>query len=424
MNPQGRLTSDGQRATRLPVHPRFASLLLLAERLGELPVGCLLAACLGEPDGQQGRQSDELLEDLRRFALDLQEGAATHSPRSQAFRQLADIFKVQSPRPENLETNTVSSLLTRAYPDRVAFSRQRNGDYLMSSGRGAQIKAGSHLRNAAWLAVSDISQNDRGGAIIRRALPLNESWLNGMIAATAWQEDVFWDESGQRVSARRVKRLGAIELCAEAGRPAPEQRIQILCDAIRTSGENLLNWDKDSRQLMARINLLHQTLGPPWPALDCQELMQQPETWLAAYLSGINNGTQLKKLDLQPALKGLLGWQEARQLDQFAPLRMAVPSGEMMKIDYSSDGASLPVKLQQLFGLAETPAICQGQVALKLQLLSPAGRPLAVTSDLRSFWDNVYPEVQKEMKGRYPKHPWPDNPWQAVPTRKTRTRNN
>lgn len=417
-----RLTADGKRANRLPVHPRFASLLLLAERLGELPVGCLLTACLSEPSGKAEGRSHDLMEELRLFAKGLHSDQEKHTPQIRAFRQLAQTFGTQTPEPKELNPGRIARLLAKAYPDRIACSRLTNGDYLLSSGRGAQTTSDSPLRNAPWLVIADISQNDRGGAVIRRALPLDADWLAQQSETTHWQHEVFWDETNQRVVARHIKRLGALELCAKTDRPTTEQIHQVLCNTIQTRGDALLNWDAETQQLLARIQLIHLSLGSPWPALDQHQLMHQPETWLAPYLSGISNGGQLKKLDLKPALLNLLDWSMQRQLEQLAPLRIAVPSGEKMKINYGPEGPSLPVKLQQLFGLAETPSLCQGRVPLKLQLLSPAGRPLAVTSDLRSFWDNVYPEVQKEMKGRYPKHPWPDDPWQAIPTRRTKKR--
>ncbi len=415
---RGRLTGDGRRAIRLPVHPRFASLLLEAERLNVLPVGCLLSAFLGDAAGSSTSKDEDFSADLRRFSLEIMNHRGLSHPQARAFKQLAGIYNIDPPRAEALENELLASLVAHAYPDRVACSKQTNGDYLLVNGRGAKLGIRSQLRNASWLTVTDISQNDTGAVMIRQALALNDIWLKNQIDATEWQNEVFWDGPNQRIMSRRVKRFGAIELCSENQKPQPEQVLEILCETICTNGDTLLYWSQETEQFLSRINLLHKVFGDPWPDLNRTKLLKHPENWLAPFLHGIKSAAQLKKLGLLPALQSLLDWQQNRQLGQLAPLRMKVPSGEMMKIDYQAEGPVLPVKLQQLFGLAETPSICQGQIPLKLHLLSPAGRSLAVTSDLRSFWGQVYPEVQKEMKGRYPKHPWPNDPWAATPTRK------
>ncbi len=418
----GRLNADGRRAARWPVHPRLARLLLQAEQNNTLPIGCLLTAFITETGGNPKSQEEDLCTKLRRFSRNLQPGKNRFHPGGRAFGQLSTLFDCKAPRVEEIETGVLAKLLASAYPDRIACSRQRNGDYLLANNRGAKLRPHSPLRNCKWLVVTDLNHNHQGAVIIKRALPLEEGWLREQTNAAEWHTEVFWDQEKQRVQARRVKRLGAIELCAESQRPSAEQTQQIICTRIRTDDGNLLNWSQASEQFMARTKLLHTLLGDPWPAIGRESLLRQPEDWLAPFLSRISSAAQLKKLDLLPPLQALLDWQQNRQLDSLAPLRIKVPSGEMMKIDYRSEGPVLAVKLQQLFGLAETPSICQGRVPLKLHLLSPAGRPLAVTSDLRSFWEQVYPEVKKEMKGRYPKHPWPDDPWQATPTRRTTRR--
>lgn len=415
---RGMLTTDGRRATRLPTHPRFASLLLEAERLKALPIGCLLSAFLAEGAGSATNRDQDLDDDLRLFLQEIQNQRVQRQPAVRAFKQLAEIFEIKAPQPEDLVNSLLATLIVKAYPDRIAYSKLTNGDYLLASGRGAKLDIRSPLRNPSWLVITDISQNDTGAALIRQAIALDNAWLKNQLTATEWQHDVFWDGPKQRVLAFRTKRLGAIELCSEKHPPSPEQTVRVLCETIRTAGDTLLNWSRETSQFLNRIGLLHQYLGDSWPDINRTKLLQQPESWLAPFLNGLKTAAQLKRLDLLPALQSLLDWQQNQQLGQLAPVRMGVPSGEMMKIDYQPEGPALPVKLQQLFGLAETPTICRGKVALRLHLLSPAGRPLAVTSDLCSFWDQVYPEVQKEMKGRYAKHPWPNDPWSADPTRK------
>ncbi len=424
IDPRGRLSDDGRHATRLPIHPRFASLLLEAKRLNVLAVGCVLSAFLGERMGSSTGREEEFSEELRRFTREIHSQRGPGDPPTRAFKQLAGIFNIKPPKIDELESDLLATLVAHAYPDRIACSKQANGNYLLANGRGANLGIRSPLRSSNWLTVTDISQNDRGAVMIRQALALDHSWLKKQTEATEWRNEVFWDGPKQRVMARRVKRLGAIELCIENQNPPPEQTLEILCETIRAGGDVLLNWSQETEQFLNRLSLLHKVFGNSWPVIERTSLLQRPESWLAPFLNGIRTAAQLKKLNLLPALQSLLDWQQNRQLGQLTPLRMGVPSGEMMKIDYQPEGPSLPVKLQQLFGLAETPTICQGQVSLKLHLLSPAGRPLAVTSDLRSFWDQVYPEVQKEMKGRYPKHPWPNDPWAATPTRRLKKHRN
>ncbi len=416
---RGRLNPDGQRAATWPIHPRLARLLLQAEHLEVMPVGCLLAAFIAESRTSTGPGEEDLQTDIRLFLQNLQQGKNHFQPAKQAFRQLKEIFGTRTPDPNELQSDILADLLAAAYPDRVACSRQSNGDYLLANNRGARLKPQSPLRNHKWLVITDLNQNQKGETIIRRAVPLGKPWLLEKINTAKWDSEVFWDEKKQRVQAHRVKRFGAVELCTEKQGVLPEQAQQIICSLIRTGDCSLLNWSPEADQFIARVNLLHRYLGSPWPQVSRNDLQQHPEDWLAPFLSGINSAIQLKKLVLLPALKSLLDWQLSSQLDKLAPSRIKVPSGEMMKIDYLPEEPVLAVKLQQLFGLADTPAICQGKVPLTLHLLSPAGRPLAVTSDLKNFWNNIYPEVKKEMKGRYPKHPWPNDPWQAIPTRRT-----
>lgn len=414
----GRPSTDGERALSLPLHPRLAALVLEAERRGLLAAGCLLAAFLDQPPKTRSDHAD-LQDEVQRLAAELTTNQAQRQPVGRVFSQLASRFNCSVPAVRELDVAALAPLLAHAYPDRIAAARSTGGDYLISSGRAARLPPHHPLQKHAWLVASDIAIDRQGIALIRRALPLDAKWLAQCSAATDWQEETCWDEMKQRVQARRVKRLGALELCSEQQKTDPDRALDVVCAQLRDSGEQLLDWSPKILQLLRRINLLHGVFGEPWPHLESTELLKHPEDWLVQYLSGVSSAAQLKKLDLRPAILSLLDWQQSRQLDQLAPLRFEVPSGEMMKVDYRPEGPLLPAKLQQLFGLGETPCICQGRIELRLELLSPAGRPLAVTSDLRSFWDQVYPEVRKEMRGRYPKHPWPEDPWNAVPTRRT-----
>jgi len=196
--------------------------------------------------------------------------------------------------------------------------------------------------------------------------------------------------------------------------------VPALLGVIRRQGLGLLDWSPAARQLRARAQLLAAHL-PGWPDLSDAALLATLEAWLAPHLVGVTSLSSLRRVDLLPALRARLGWDRARELERLAPERLAVPSGSTIRLDYEPEGGPvLACKLQELFGLVETPRVAGGAVPVLIHLLSPAGRPLAVTRDLHSFWDSVYPEVKREMKGRYPKHPWPDDPWNAEATRRTK----
>jgi ATP-dependent helicase HrpB len=223
-----------------------------------------------------------------------------------------------------------------------------------------------------------------------------------------------------------VRGLGALLLeQTTLGAPAADAIITAMLQGIRRMGLGSLPWDEACRQFQARVCSLHHWLPDGgWPDLGDETLLATLDDWLAPWLNGISRRDHLRRLDLQGALKATLGWERQQQLEQLAPTHLTVPSGSRKKLHYSVDGAVpvLAVKLQELFGLAETPAIAGGDMAVMLHLLSPAQRPIQVTQDLESFWRNTYPEVKKELKGRYPKHPWPDDPWRAVATARTTRR--
>jgi ATP-dependent helicase HrpB len=224
------------------------------------------------------------------------------------------------------------------------------------------------------------------------------------------------------VVAREVRRLGAILLQERPVAAKAEDTLPALCELVRRQGLDLLPWSRAASQLQARVNFLHEHCpDQSWPDWSPESLTAQLESWLPACLGGVKSRAGLSRVDLFGALKSLLGWQRFNELERLAPERLAVPSGSKIRIDYAQgETPVLAVKLQELFGLAETPRLAGGRVPVLIHLLSPAARPLAVTGDLKSFWDEVYPEVQKEMKGRYPKHPWPDDPWSAEATRRTK----
>jgi len=234
---------------------------------------------------------------------------------------------------------------------------------------------------------------------------------------------VEWDRKEGRIVAAVEARLGALLLSTRRLTPADEEAAPILCEVIRTTS-GILTFSKDARQFQGRVGLMRRTFPEEtWPDLSDEQLLSKPEEWLLPWIGGIRSAQDLSGLNILSALKATLSWERQRILDERAPVSIIVPSGHGVTLDYASgDQPILAVKLQEMFGLADTPMIAAGRVKILLHLLSPARRPVQITQDLKGFWNKGYPQVKKDLKGGYPKHPWPDDPWNAVPTRRTKPR--
>ncbi|MFE5676242.1 ATP-dependent RNA helicase [Streptomyces erythrochromogenes] len=324
--------------------------------------------------------------------------------------------------PDDLAAGLIAAL---AFPERVARAKGA-GAFLMASGTGAELGEGSGLRNAPWLAVAVADRPPHSAsARIRLAAVVDEDTA---LAAAAHlrtdAEEVLWEDGD--VVARAAQRLGAIELAVRPLRtPDPALVRAALLEGLRAEGLDLLRWSPDARALRARLAFLHRTLGGAWPDVEADGmLLERADDWLEPELSRARRRADLARIDAGQALNRLLPWAtgEAARLDELAPERLEVPSGSRIRLDYSAEHGQpvLAVKLQELFGLAETPRVAG--VPVLVHLLSPAGRPAAVTADLASFWQGGYRAVRAELRGRYPKHPWPEDPATAEPTRHTNAR--
>ncbi|MFG2338346.1 ATP-dependent RNA helicase [Streptomyces yangpuensis] len=322
--------------------------------------------------------------------------------------------------PDDAAAGLVAAL---AFPERVARARGA-GAFLMASGTGAELGDGSGLRNAPWLAVAVADRPPHSAsALIRLAAVIDEDTALAAAAHLRTDvEEVHWEDGD--VVARAAQRLGAVELAVRPLRtPDPALVRAALLDGLRTEGLGLLRWSPDAGALRARLGFLHRTLGGAWPDVaDDAVLLARADDWLEPELSRARRRADLARIDAGQALNRLLPWAsgEAVRLDELAPERIEVPSGSRIRVDYSSEQPVLAVKLQELFGLAETPRVAG--VPVLVHLLSPAGRPAAVTADLASFWQGGYRAVRAELRGRYPKHPWPEDPATAEPTRHTNAR--
>jgi ATP-dependent helicase HrpB len=309
-------------------------------------------------------------------------------------------------------------------PERLARGRAPgSATYLLAGGTAAELPPGSGLGDAEWLAVAEATRDPgRVNGVVRLAARADEA-LAARAAPNLVSEaaEVAWVDGD--VVARRVRRLGAIVL---GTRPLaePDRTLlhRALVDGLRREGTGLLGWSAEGDRLRQRLAFLHRELGAPWPAVDEDALLSRVDEWLGPELATARRRADLARTDTVSALRRLLHWPQASRLDELAPDRIEVPSGSRIRVDYSSGDPVLAVKLQETFGWLDTPRIAEGRVPVVLHLLSPAGRPAAVTGDLESFWHNGYASVRAELRGRYPKHPWPENPLDAVPTKRAKPR--
>ncbi len=417
-----RMTSLGESMAQLPTHPRLARLLLAAQADGASGLGADLVALLGErvslgrPDSSRASDSDliDQLEWIDRRGNEKVARAARY------WRQKLAV----SPNEPVVDSENIGRLLAVAFPDRIGREREPGcGRYLLSGGHGGRLSPRSAVKSGEWLVAVELKGKPGGEGEILLASRLTKACVEELFGVhLAWQREVDWDERAGRVIAREVRRLGALLLQERPVSATADDLVPALLTVIRSKGLEVLLWSSAAEQLRARVQLIA-VHRPDWPDLSDSTLLATLERWLAPYLTGVSSLAALRKVDLLSALQNLLGWQRQQELNQLTPERLSVPSGSNIRLDYATaDGPVLACKLQELFGLATTPTVVNGAVPVLIHLLSPAGRPLAVTRDLRSFWDTVYPEVKKEMKGRYPKHPWPDDPWAALATKRTKQR--
>jgi ATP-dependent helicase HrpB len=322
------------------------------------------------------------------------------------------------------ELESVGLLLAFAYPDRIGRSRgSDSGRYVLAGGRGAALPGPSALARSEYLVVAALDAGDRE-ARIQLAAPLDPTLLEQHFGALVVQTTrVEWDPRSEAVAARRLRKLGDLVIEEEPLRGNVSGSIAAMLEGIRALGLGCLPWTRDLEQWRARVAFArsHDSRETTaWPDVSDAVLLGTLETWLAPWLDGVTRRAHLSRVDLHAALLNLLDWNAQRRLDEFAPTHLAVPSGSRIAIDYSSGMPTLAVRLQEVFGLADSPRVGDGAVPVTLELLSPARRPVQVTRDLESFWSRGYHEVRKELKGRYPKHYWPEDPREAIATRRVR----
>ncbi|CAM3261101.1 ATP-dependent helicase HrpB [Pseudomonas floridensis] len=429
------LTPHGQAMAEMPAHPRIAHLLLRGHALGLGELACDVAALLGERDILRGAGADlhsrlSLLAGTERAARGAQGGV-------QRARQLARQYrgylrgKADSPVSDPDHRRWLGALLALAYPDRVAQQRRPGGaEYRLANGRAALFAEADALMKQAWIVVADLgSRQGQREERIYLAAEFDPALFDSVLAEQVISlNQIDWDEREGVFRAERQRKVGELILSREPLTGLDEAtRSRALLALVRRKGLELLPWTPELRQWQARVALLRQldlekSSSSEWPDVSDARLLDTLESWLQPYLGKVTRLSHFGNLDLSSILRNLLPWPLPQRLDELAPHHLSVPSGSSVRLDYSERPPILAVRLQELFGLAETPRIANGRQVVKLHLLSPARRPVQVTQDLANFWRSTYAEVKKDLKGRYPKHHWPDDPLVAEATARVKPR--
>ena len=426
-----RITTFGRGLLELGTHPRLAAMLRAARTPDDRALACDLAALVEARDVLRER-SDALAarwQALAAFRAGRAPGNANRSALAAvdaASKQWRRRLRCDAAPPAEAPAHRLGDLLAHAFPDRIV--RQHPTDprrYQLANGRMARLFDDTALFGEPWLLASEL-RFDARDSLLMRAAPVDEAWLEREFPDRFFEGDIVrWDADARALVSRRERRFDRITLESKpAGRPDPALAAQALCDAVGELGLDALPWTDGLRQWRERVRCLRDWLPElGLPDLSDEALLATREQWLRPAFSGKTRLDALSEDELGEALKSGMDWALRQKLDQLAPRRITVPSGQDRAVHYQhGQPPVLAVKLQELFGLADTPRVADGRVPVLLHLLSPGGKPLQVTQDLRSFWANTYPEVKKEMKGRYPRHPWPDDPWTATATHRAKPR--
>ncbi|MCK0207230.1 ATP-dependent helicase HrpB [Starkeya koreensis] len=419
LEPDGQVSADGRAMARLPLEPRLARMVIEGARRGAGEEAARIAALVSERG--LGGDAPDLAHRLDDFARD-------RSRRAEEARRLAERWAAEAerltagraggPRP------SPAVLLALAFPDRIARGRGDGRRFVLANGRGAALDPASPLARARTLAVAELT-GTADEARILLAAELAEAELETEFGgAIAEGVETGFDAASGALRARHVRRLGSLVLAERTAalKPGPETS-RALARAAAARGLERLDWSDHQRQWLDRARFLHASTPDLWPDLSWPALAAQVEGWLAPQLDGLTALGQIDAEVLGRALSGLVPWELARRMAEEAPSHFEVPTGSRLPIDYAAEGGpSLSVRVQELFGLKTHPAIAGGRVPLTLALLSPAHRPIQLTRDLPAFWSGSWRDVRADMRGRYPRHPWPENPAEAEPTRRAKPR--
>ncbi len=424
---KGHITGQGKAMASLPIHPRLSHMLLRAGNKRNRSLACAVAALVSERDILWGRGHSVDIEDrLHALSRFQRHGNKMTNINSPSCHQVESV-RQQLARQVEKQAGTISTqslsagaLLSLAYPDRIAAIRpgSRLG-YRMISGRGAVLPGHDRLQSTPFLAIASMDGRRAEGRIYLAAA-LTKKELHTLHGHRIVQEEtVHFDSDSQAVRGNIVTRIGKMEISRRPlHKPDPLLVQEALLAAIQQGGIHVLPWSKQATNLLQRIRLLTEfDKENIWPDFSDTALLDTLDEWLGPYLSGIKSMAGLQRLKLEEILPARLDWQQRKQLDREMPTHLRVPSGSKVPLQYQKDGPPiLAVRLQEMFGLSTTPTVCRGRIRVLLHLLSPAQRPMQITDDLKGFWENSYHEIKKELKGRYPKHYWPDDPLHAQAT--------
>jgi ATP-dependent helicase HrpB len=415
---EGRITPHGVAILDVGAEPRLAHMMVRAAELGHGGLACDIAGLLSGRDPAETRSAD-----LTERVMALRSGRARGGWRDALTS--ADRWRRRiGATKDSVDPGSTGLVVALAFPDRVGQQRGAAGNYRLSSGRGAVLPATDPLAGSEYLAVADVDGDPVGGRIYLAAA-LDRADLDAALGDSIVREAmVTWDVGAGDVVAEHRTSLGALVLKREPMTKPPAQALAgAWASAVATEGLGLLDFSPEVDGWRNRVTALRISHGDDWPDVSDAALLASTDAWLAPHLTGVRRRRDLARIDLRSTLGALLDWNQARRLDKLAPTHIAVPSGNRVRLDYTEpDAPVLAVRLQEIFGLTETPTIAQGRIAVVVHLLSPAQRPVQVTRDLAGFWANTYPEVKKELKGRYPKHHWPDDPLTATATDRIKRR--
>ncbi|MCW1930768.1 ATP-dependent helicase HrpB [Pararhodobacter zhoushanensis] len=412
-----RITPHGKAMAALPLHPRLAHMLLRAGK-----PAATLAALIADRDPLNGAPADlslrlKALENPRAYAAD--HPWPLRRETLERIRQEAKRLARLAPADQGLDPAEMAAL---AYPDRIG--QRRKGDqprYLLSGGKGAVFDAADPLANSRLIVATDLDGDPRE-ARIRQALPISEAALRDLFAERIdWHDLCEWNQRESRITAKSRETLGALVLADRTWAAPPEARAKAALDGVRALGLALCGMTPAARRLQSRVALLRAE-GTDLPDFTDDALTARAEDWLLPYLTRIRTADDLKALDLTEALKHALDWEQQQLLDRLAPAHYITPMQRKVPIDYAHGQPEISVRLQEMFGTTEHPSIGPRRLPLKVTLLSPGQRPVQVTTDLPRFWDTSYADVRKDMRGQYPRHPWPENPREADPTLRAKPR--
>ena len=415
LDEKGRPTDLGRRMVDLPLHPRLARMVLVAAQGGRGYGACVLAALLEERDVLRGHP-DELPVDVAERVRLVEPGGRHPLADGRAVRaahdRARDVARRAAIGEGSVDPDQCGSVLALAYPERVAQARG-GGRFRLRSGSGAWVPARDPLSNETFLVAATVDAGAKADGRIRMAAALAPDDLP--LAEVEEATTLTWDRARDDLVARVTRRLGALDLGTYDGRPAAgPATTAALLQRVRAGRLAVLPWTPEARSLQERVAFLRRHQGEAWPDLSDAALLRHLDEWLGPLLAGATGRADLEAVEVTRALRGRLGWEQARSLDQLAPQTLTLPTGRAVPIDYATDPPSAAVRVQLLFGVTEHPTVAGVPVAL--HLLSPADRPVQVTSDLPGFWAGSWRDVRKAMAGRYPKHPWPEDPT-AAPSR-------